>query len=382
MPAAEASGFSLPDLPVSIAIGDISAKRIVLGAAVLGQGVEGTLKASLQLAGGQGQAKLVLARTDGPKGVFDLAASYANATGQLVLALSAAEDAGGVSVRLLGVPGLPSAELTIAGDGPVTGFAADVSLKTDGAVRLAGKVALTGDTGGTGFTADLAGDPTPVFLPQYAAFFGPDLRLHAVGKRGADGRLDLSQFSLMAQAIAVDGSLSLDATGAPEAFALTGRLGLPEGPVVLPLVSARETKVSKADLSLSYDRSKGDGWQVQATVWGLDHQAFTAATMVLSGAGRIAQGSGGAEFDGKLTFQATGLLPANAGLAQALGSAIQGSAALAWKSGDGQLTLSNLALDGTGFQIATSGTIGSLADGFTLKGAAKGSYPILRGWIC
>ena len=215
MPAAEPSGFSLPDLPVSIAIGDISAKRIVLGAAVLGQGVEGTLKASLQLAGGQGQAKLVLARTDGPKGVFDLAASYANATGQLVLALSAAEDAGGVSVRLLGVPGLPSAELTIAGDGPVTGFAADVSLKTDGAVRLAGKVALTGDTGGTGFTADLAGDPTPVFLPQYAAFFGPDLRLHAVGKRGADGRLDLSQFSLKAQAIAVDGSLSLDATGTP-----------------------------------------------------------------------------------------------------------------------------------------------------------------------
>ena len=42
-PTAEATGFSLPDLPVSIDIGSIAADRIALGPAVLGEAVEARL---------------------------------------------------------------------------------------------------------------------------------------------------------------------------------------------------------------------------------------------------------------------------------------------------------------------------------------------------
>ena len=64
MPSPEASGFSLPELPVSVDIGRIAADRIELGAALLGSQIEGSFEASLTLANGEGQAALTLQRTD------------------------------------------------------------------------------------------------------------------------------------------------------------------------------------------------------------------------------------------------------------------------------------------------------------------------------
>ncbi|MGB4906911.1 MAG: translocation and assembly module protein TamB, partial [Tabrizicola sp.] len=72
-PSPEASGFSLPELPVSVSIDRVAAERIELGPEVLGQPVTGTLEASMQLSGGEGQARLDLLRTgDGPKGEITL----------------------------------------------------------------------------------------------------------------------------------------------------------------------------------------------------------------------------------------------------------------------------------------------------------------------
>lgn len=66
LPAPEAAGFALPELPVSVDIDALRADRIVLDPAVLGEAVEGRFQAALSLAGGEGSANLVLERTDGP----------------------------------------------------------------------------------------------------------------------------------------------------------------------------------------------------------------------------------------------------------------------------------------------------------------------------
>ena len=109
MPSPEASGFSLPQLPVSVEISKISAARVVLGEPLLGQSVEGSIEASLSLSGGSGSAELTINRTDdGPDGRIDLSASYANATTQLSLSLNAVEAAGGVAATLLTLPGTPA----------------------------------------------------------------------------------------------------------------------------------------------------------------------------------------------------------------------------------------------------------------------------------
>jgi translocation and assembly module TamB len=111
-PAMEARAFALPELPVSISIGRLAAERIDLGPDVLGEALVGRLDASVELVGGEGRANLLLERTDdGPAGKLEMDASFVNATGALVLDLTAEEDAGGIAVSLIGIPGAPSARL-------------------------------------------------------------------------------------------------------------------------------------------------------------------------------------------------------------------------------------------------------------------------------
>ncbi|MBC7736483.1 MAG: translocation and assembly module protein TamB, partial [Candidatus Saccharibacteria bacterium] len=373
-PKAEARGFIVPDLPVSIDIKTIAARRIILGPTVLGQAVEGSLTASAQLAGGEGNAVLNLTRTDsGPAGVFNLLAGYVKETGALTLDLTAKEGAGGVAVRLLGVPGAPAAELSVKGGGPISSFVADVALRTDDVTRLGGKVTLFQDNGNTGFEADLAGDPTPIFLPQYATFFGPDVALRVKGQRYADGRTELSALHVSAQALELNGLLNLDAEGVPSSFSLTGHMGLPEGSVVLPLTTERETRLFAADLTLNYSRLAGDIWQGKATVEGLDHAAFKASAAELSGSGHITNGAAGAAFDGRIDFVTKGLAATDPALAKALGDALNGQVVLNWQTGQ-DVKISNLSLAGDGYAVATAGSIGGFADGFALTGTAQGNY--------
>lgn len=373
-PMAEAKPFALPNLPVSIDIQTIAAPHIVLGPTVLGQAVEGALTASAQLAGGEGKAMLSLNRTDvGPAGQFGLAAEYVAATDVFTLELTAKEGPGGVAVKLLGVPGAPSAELSVKGAGPVSAFVAQVALRTDGVLRLGGQV-TTNQTGGIlGFEANLSGDPTPVFLPAYAAFFGPDVVLSAKGQRHADGRMELSALHVEAEALRLDGLLNLDAGGVPTSFSLTGKVGLPEGSVVLPLTTEREARLLSADLTLNYSRIAGDIWQGKATVQGLDSASLKATDAELMGSGHIIRDTTGARFDGRIDFATTGLAMADPGLAKALGDALTGQMVLNWQTGS-NVQVSNLSLAGDGFAVATTGTIGGASDDFALTGTARGQY--------
>ena len=131
-PSPEASaGLALPELPVSVNIGKLSAARIALGPTVLGTSVEGTLTASVELEGGQGKAHLELRRTDdGPDGQIALDADYANATQFLSLDLDASEGADGIAANLIGLPGKPATALTIQGRGPISDYSANIALSS------------------------------------------------------------------------------------------------------------------------------------------------------------------------------------------------------------------------------------------------------------
>ncbi len=107
LPSAEATPFALPELPVSIAIERTAIDRVTLGEDILGLAVAFSIQGSAQLAGGEGAAALHLERLDEARGVFDLAASYGNATRQLDLTLLLEEEAGGIATTLLGLPGAP-----------------------------------------------------------------------------------------------------------------------------------------------------------------------------------------------------------------------------------------------------------------------------------
>ncbi len=347
-PSPEARGFSLPELPVSISIDRVAAERIELAPEVLGQEVTGTLEASLQLAGGEGQAVLDLIRTgEGPAGDIRLEASYANATRDLKLSLIAEEDAGGLVVQALSVPAAPSARLAVVGEGPIDDFQADIRLATDGVERLQGVVTVKADDDGQRLAAQLAGDLAPVLVPDMVDFFGTEVGLKLDARRTAVGRVVVDHFDLSARSLALSGSAEIAADGLPERVDVTGTLAAPDGqPVALPFVEG--TRVTRANFQLTSVQEGGNGWSGSMSVIGLDRADLKIAQLALNGSGRIGRSAAGRSLGGTLTARATGFAPADAGLADAFGQEISAALKFYAQEGSGALRVTDIRLEGAG----------------------------------
>lgn len=376
-PSAEAGGFSLPELPVSVSIGKIAAKRVELGAPLLGTAAVVSVNGSLKLAGGEGTAKLNIDRIDGPHGRFELDAGYANATRQLSLNLTADEAAGGLITTLIGLPGAPAVTLTVAGTGPLDKYEADIHLATDGQDRLTGKVTLASDPAPEGggaaarhFTADVAGDIAPLFAPEYQSFFGPDIKLAVTGTMAPDGTLDLPTLQLAAQAITLGGQVRIGADGLPERIDLTGRIAAADGtPVLLPLPGT-PTRIGSAALSVQFDKAQGDGWQGKIDLTGLDRPDLKTAALTLTGTGHIAKVPEGGAVDGTVDFAGQGIAPADAALATALGTALSGRIGFGWKT-HAPISLPQVSLTGSGYRLTAQGTIDGIDSALSVNGSAQ-----------
>ncbi|MEH7828675.1 translocation/assembly module TamB domain-containing protein [Gemmobacter denitrificans] len=372
LPAPEASGFALPELPVSVNIGQVAAERIVLGETVLGQQVEARLQAAVALEGGEGKADLQLERTDsGPDGRVSLTAVYSNSTRVLELDLSAREAAQGIAATLMGLPGAPAVDLTVKGAGPLSDYTADLRLASDGSERLAGQVTLGEDNQGTRFAADLGGDLAPLFLPDYAEFFGPAVKLLADGRSAPDGRLMLDRFDLSTRALTLAGSLALAPDGLPERFDLKGQLGLDGKPVLLPLTTDQRTLVGHADLALAFDATQGEVWTADVSLTGLERADLTLRSARLTGGGTIHRNGGKPQAQGKLDFITESLAPSDAALARALGDALSGSLEFFWQEGADALSLPRLTLSGADYGFDGGVTISGLEKAITVAGKGR-----------
>ncbi len=399
LPAAEASsGFSLPELPVSVQIGQISAARVDIGADFIGQPVGISIDGSATLGDGEGQADLSITRIDGPQGQVQLSGAYANESRQLTLDLAVEEDAGGIAATLLDLPGSPSVRLTVAGDAPIDDFAADLSLATDGQDRLSGQVilqtlrepapALQGAPAPAEdapaaelitrrVVARIGGDIAPVFAPDYRAFFGPDIQLVVTATSTPDGRMLLDGLDLTAAAIRLSGDAALSADGWPERLALSGQIASQEGGAVLLPLSGPQTRVDRADLNLTFDAATGDAWTLRMDIDGLDRPDLTAARAVLTGEGLIRRGDS-AEAIGRVTgqfrFDTEALDMTDPAMANALGGDVAGALAFDWSS-DGpfliprlSLTLADTSLGGSAeIDAGSTDAMGDLSAAFDLR---------------
>ena len=333
-PAPEAAGFSLPELPVSVNIEKIEAAEVFLGAPLIGTEILAEVAGAVSLADGEGSADLEIVRLNGD-GALSLDASYANASKVLALDLSLTEGERGILATLLNLPGRPSVDFSVSGEAPVTAYAADIRLATGGEERLSGQVTTEQpeDLPGANLRllADIRGDIAPVFAPQYQAFFGPNESLRTRVTTFADGRTEIDQLGVRADALSLSGNIEL-AAGLPSRIDLSGEIASESGaPVLLPLAGP-ETRVDAVDLVIGFDAAEGDQRRGDIAIDGLSRAGFSADASEITGTGRIRDGTP-REVTASLLFGATALDLGNPDAEEALGERVTGGLALEWQDG-------------------------------------------------
>lgn len=387
LPPAEATPFQLPQLPVSIAIGQVSLDHVVLGAPLMGSAVALSVQGSAALADGAGNADLDITRLDGPEARFTLAAAYANDTRQLSLSLLLAEAAGGLLATRLSLPDAPAIRFSAMGAGPIDDFTAQISLDSDDAPRLRGTITsrFADATGERNLTADVGGDITPLFLPDYRAFFGPDVALSTRLRLLPDGAVSLDRLRVTAAKLALNGRMSLAPGGVPQAFDLSLRMADPtgQGPVRLPVPGA-EITIDAADLRLHYDAATSEAYTAQGQVSRLQTETLSLDRLGLEASGRIVDGPAGLGLEAPIGLTIAGLSHADPALSQALGDSGQLNAQLSWTQG-APVVLRDLAVRAGDIRLTGRAALGlgearaALDTDLTLEIASLSRFAALSG---
>ncbi len=361
-PKPEARGFRLPEPPVSVEIGRILAERVELGETVMGVAAEMALDGSLSLADGNGAADIEVKRLDQP-GAITLDASFANTTEELRLDLSMVEAEGGILATLAALPGQPSVDFSITGEGPLSDFAADLRLATDGAERISGRITASAIDNARRINARIGGDIAPVIAPQYRAFFGDDLSLEAETLIYDDGRIELPEFSLFARELALFGSMAFGADGLPQSIDVTGRVASEAGDSARLPVPGVETRVNRANLGVTFDAAEAEDWRAVLRLENLSRDGFAADEIALRATGRIGGGLSPA-VSGDVAFEMAGLETTD-GLSDAIGSEVKGSARIDWS--DGPVAIEDFAFRARDLAASGSASI----DGITVTADAN-----------
>ncbi len=337
-PTPEATPFSLPDLPVSVQIGDIKADKIALGAPVLGQALTAKLAGKLSLIGGAGDADLTLTRTDDIKGAFALKAAFDNTTRRLLIDLAAEEARAGAVATLLNVPDRPALALTLKGDAPLSEFRAELSLATDGVQRVSGSLETANQAktetvpAQQSFFLDINGDISPLVKAQFRPFFGTEANLTAKARQSDDGRVTLDHLLLSTAAMRIAGEAVIAPSNLPESFALDIDLSK-QGAVALLLPASLDLSLQSATLKARYDATQSDAWTLSGTIRDFIHPDVTTATIALSGGGRI-RPEAPRLLTAEMRLVANGLRPTDAArpeVARALGEKANLDLGLAWQ---------------------------------------------------
>lgn len=351
LPSAEATPFTLPDLPVSVDIGNVSADEVILTEALLGEPVTARFEGALSLIEGTGTTRILLERTDSKQGRFDIDASYVDDTRQLALFLLAEEGQNGIAARLLDLPDRPSLRLDIAGDAPLDDFIGDIALATDDVDRITGTVRLSRPSGtlDQAFFVDLAGDLRPMLASQYDTFFGENTVLRVEGTSFGIGGLRLSNLVIAADQLVLRGSAAFDAQGWPETIDLRGRLGSGGTNRVLLPIGGAPTEVSGMSLNVQYDAAQDAAWTGAFDITSLGRDGVSLDALAVSGGGIILPGAGGKEgqFTADLNYAARGLDLEDDALSDVVGRDIEGTLTVSRVEGE-PLLIRELTVAGAG----------------------------------
>lgn len=370
--------FRLPELPVSVNIGVLRARRVVLEAPVTGQQAEFAFEGGMALAGGQGEGSFIARRTDGQEGHFIFRGDFDNLSRHLALELDLSEGAEGIAASLLDIPGRPALALTVEGAGPLSSFAADIVLATDGNERVTGTVTVGGDMQdgaleeGTRVALDIAGDLRPLLSAELHPFFGSESRLRAQLERSEDGAISLTELTFNTRTLRLAGRAELGSDGLPRVVDLIADIARDDGEAVVLPGTGGQVRLREAALNIEFDASVSRNWQVLGRIDSLSTDDLLLTTIDLEANGRLlAALSGGPEtaplFDGVFDFAVQGIEARDPAMQSALGSEISGFMSLIWPGPERPIEITGIAVEGQTAALTAHGFL----DGARFTGFAE-----------
>ncbi|KIC43689.1 hypothetical protein RA28_18780 [Ruegeria sp. ANG-S4] len=374
-PSAETQPFQLPELPVSIEIGELRIDDLSLGEPLIGVAADLTVKGNLSLADGTLDTTLNIDRLDRAGDTIDLTAGFQNSSREINLDLTVAEASGGLISTALKIPDSPPIGLTAKGSGPITDFTADIGLSSDDQLRVTGQVRLraaptaaASADDGIAFTADLGGDLTPFLAEEMDTFFGTDTKLFVDGRTHSDGALDISDIEITSQALMLESQISLAAGGALQLVAVQGRITPPDGDRVVLPISGGETAIGAAQLSALYDVKNGNLWDLSITANDVEAAQIDLERAQFAGQGTLDQ-SGAFTIDGDLQAALDGIDMSDPALNAAVGDRITLDGQFDYGN-DQTVKLTGFEIIGSDYSFEADAVISGLETGLQVDGTA------------
>jgi translocation and assembly module TamB len=369
-PAPESSGFSLPELPVSVTIGELAIPEARFGDPVFGLESVLSVDGRLSLADGSLDTEMDVSRLDGPGGQLALTATYAKASTQLSVNLSLREPDDGVVANLLNIPERPAVALTIEGAGTLEEFKADLAFDVGGERTADGNFVMAGGNFSRDrlVKLDLSGPIARILPEEHRAFFGDETALTAELLLREEGGVDIRQLQLDSGALDVTASGSTLADGFLRELAADMTLrSIDAAPVRLPL-SGEPVTLENGAISLRYGTGGADSWTMAGTVSGITLPDAGIEEVRIDGSGDITGLEAPESRSVSFTFdgEADGIRPEDQAIAKAVGDAVTFDAEGNWSTGN-SLRIARAAITGKTLRIAAQGLVEKL----TFKGSTR-----------
>jgi translocation and assembly module TamB len=358
LPKAEATPFSLPELPVSIQVSELRVGELSFAEEVLGRAARLSVTGALNLTRGTLQSNLEVRRLDEPGGELTLTAGFSNATRQLDVDLDLREPAGGLVASLLRIEGEPAIELSLAGSGPLDQVDLNFTLDANGDRLAAGVVALRSGAEGLGFDVDFNGTLSPLVPAPYRDFFAGESNVEVRGVSKATGGVRVEDLRVAGAVLDLRGNLETGTAGLTD-LTLTGTLGDPAGPAItLPVPGAR-TRLNSAALHVNFgNAARWNGLVVLDRLEAAD-LAMEDVTLRLGGLAQNLEDPARRNVTVNVEGLATGLYSSRPEVAQALGNRIDLFADVALPP-DAPIAIRQLQLSGNGLAVFSTGQIDNL----------------------
>lgn len=212
-PDMQASGFTVPELPVAVRVGELAVDRIEVAESILGFATVLSVQGGGTLAAGGFDLTLAANRLDGVRGAIDLITSFDPASRQLALDLTVAEPAGGIIATALAIEQTPSIDARIAGEGPIDDLTIDINLDADQRRVLAGAITTRPGENETQIAFDLAGELSRLVARDIGQFLGQRNAISGAATLGNDGRLVVEDVTIDGGTFIADGKAVREANG-------------------------------------------------------------------------------------------------------------------------------------------------------------------------